>query len=186
MTPPRPVVIGSVILIGPMGSGKSSAARSLASLLGHRFSDTDRLVVQRAGQRVSEIFDREGEAAFRQREREALLELKGWSRHVIATGGGIVETPENVETLRSMGCVVWLRASLEVLWRRVATDMNRPLLQVLDPRAALAQTVAKREPLYSAAAHVSVDTSGLTAQQVVTSVHELVVSFFLASRPPAA
>src|SRR5262250_1643379 len=110
---------GSLVLIGPMGSGKSAVARQLAGLTGHRFSDTDRLVVMQSGLKITKIFERHGEGEFRRLEREALLSLKGWSRLVIATGGGIVERPENIETLREMGCVVWLTARPEILWRRV-------------------------------------------------------------------
>jgi shikimate kinase len=114
-----PSLPGSLVLIEPMGSGKSSVARHLSSLTGHRFSDTDRLVVMQSGLKIPQIFERHGEAEFRRLEREALLSLKGWSRLVVATGGGIVETPENLETLRAMGCVIWLTARPEMLWRRV-------------------------------------------------------------------
>lgn len=149
-----------------MGSGKSSAARLLAGLTGHRSSDTDRLVVMQSGKKIPQIFEQHGEAEFRRLEREALLSVKGWSRLVIATGGGIVELPENLATLREMGCVIWLTARPEVLWRRVSADANRPLLKTADPRATLQALVARREPLYAAAAHVIVDTSELNSQEV--------------------
>lgn len=177
---PATEIAGSIILIGPMGAGKSAVGRTLASATRHRFADTDRLVVQRAGRRIPEIFADSGEAAFRALEREALLELHGWSRLVVATGGGIVETAANLPTLREMGCVIWLRASVEALWRRVCTDTNRPLLQVADPRAALRATLERREPLYTAAAHVSVDTSELNALEVARAALSLAVEFFAA------
>ena len=149
-----------------MGSGKTSVARHLAALTGHRFSDTDRLVVMQSGLKIPQIFERHGEAEFRRLEREALLSVKGWSRLVIATGGGIVELPENIETLRGMGCVIWLTARPEMLWRRVSADANRPLLKTIDPRATLQALVARRDPLYAAAAHVTVDTSDIGSKEV--------------------
>ncbi len=164
--PPAPSLPGSLVLIGPMGSGKSSVARQLATLTGHRFSDTDRLVAMASGLKIPQIFERHGEVEFRRLEREALLSLKGWSRLVVATGGGIVELPENTATLREMGCVIWLTARPEMLWRRVATDVNRPLLKTMDPRGTLQALVEKRAPLYTAAAHVTVDTSDIGSKEV--------------------
>lgn len=177
---PATEVAGSIILIGPMGAGKSAVGRALAAATRHRFADTDRLIVQRAGRRIPEIFADSGEAAFRALERAALLELHGWSRLVVATGGGIVETPANLATLREMGCVIWLQASVEALWRRVCTDTNRPLLQVADPRAALRATLERREPLYRAAAHGSVDTSEIDAAEVARRSLTVAVEFFAA------
>jgi shikimate kinase len=165
-TAPSSSLPGSLVLIGPMGSGKSSVARQLAALTGHRYSDTDRLVVMQSGLKIPQIFERHGEAEFRRLEREALLSVKGWSRLVVATGGGIVELPENIETLRAMGCVIWLTARPEMLWRRVSTDVNRPLLKTIDPRATLQALVEKRAPLYAAAAHVTVDTSEIGSKEV--------------------
>ncbi len=178
---PPPNLRGSIILIGPMGAGKSATARALASATGFRASDTDRLVVQRAGRRVPEIFAEEGEVGFRAREREALLSLKGWSRLIIATGGGIVETAENLATLREMGCVIWLDATVEALWRRVCTDTNRPLLQVADPKAALSATLERRAPLYRAAAHGRVDTSEVPTAAVVAQTLQLAADYFAAT-----
>jgi shikimate kinase len=174
---------GSLVLIGPMGSGKSSVARHLASLTGHRFSDTDRLIVMQSGLKIPQIFEERGEAEFRRLEREALLSVKGWSRLVVATGGGIVELPENIETLRAMGCVIWLTARPEILWRRVSADVNRPLLKTMDPRATLQALVDRRAPHYAAAAHVIVDTSEIGSKEVAErALEEAKMSF--ATRAP--
>ena len=161
-----PALPGSLVLIGPMGSGKSSVARLLAGLSGHRSADTDRLVVMHSGMKIAQIFEQHGEAEFRRLERAALLSVKGWSRLVIATGGGIVELPENIVTLREMGCVIWLTARPDSLWRRVSADANRPLLKTVDPRATLQALVNKREPLYATAANVVVDTSDISSKEV--------------------
>ncbi len=173
-----PVLPGSLVLIGPMGSGKSSVARLLAGLTGHRSSDTDRLVVMQSGLKIPQIFERHGEAEFRRLEREALLSVKGWSRLVIATGGGIVELPENIAALREMGCVIWLTARPDSLWRRVSADANRPLLKTTDPRATLETLVARREPLYAATAHVRVDTSEISSKDVADLALEAAKGWF--------
>ena len=177
-----PVLPGSLVLIGPMGAGKSSVARLLAGLTGHRSSDTDRLVVMQSGLKIPKIFEQLGEAEFRRLEREALLSVKGWSRLVIATGGGIVELPENIAALRDMGCVIWLTARPDSLWRRVSADVNRPLLKTVDPRTTLEALVARRKPLYAAAAHVSVDTSDISSKDVADLALEA-AKYWFATQP---
>ena len=161
-----------------MGSGKSSVARLLAGLTGHRASDTDRLVVMQSGMKIPHIFEQHGEAEFRRLERAALLSVKGWSRLVVATGGGIVELPENIVSLREMGCVIWLSARPDALWRRVSADSNRPLLKSADPRATLGMLVARREPLYAAAAHVRVETSDVSLKEVADHALEAARQWF--------
>ena len=169
-----------------MGSGKSSVARLLAGLTGHRYSDTDRLVVMESGLKIPQIFEQHGEAEFRRLEREALLSVKGWSRLAIATGGGIVELPENIATLREMGCVIWLKARPEMLWRRVSADTNRPLLKTTDPRATLQALVERRDPLYAAAAHVVVDASDLPPKEVADRALELAKQWFAENAKPTS
>ena len=163
-----------------MGSGKSAVGRHLAALTGHRLLDTDRLVVQRLRLSVPEIFARLGEAAFREAERAALLETRGWHRLIVATGGGIVERADNRATLREMGCAVWLRASPEALWRRVSCDTSRPLLRTPDPRATLRAILERREPLYREAAHVVVETSEIRPDAVAATVLAAAREFFAA------
>ncbi len=161
---------GNLVLIGPMGAGKSSIARELTRLTGRKFIDTDRLIVQSAGCPIATIFEREGEARFRQLENEALGSLAGTRGAVIATGGGIVQRPENVALLRDLGCVVWLTASDDVLFARVSRNSRRPLLQTADPRATLGEISARRKPLYAACAHCTVDTSALSHAEAAEAV----------------
>jgi shikimate kinase len=162
----------NVVLVGFMGSGKSSVGRLVARTLDGRYVDTDRLVVDRVGREITEIFATEGEAFFRQEESRALLSLLGGRRLVIATGGGIVTVPENVPVLKELGLVVWLTASEEVIWERVSRNKKRPLLHTENPRETIRMLIEKRGPLYAAAADMTVDTTGLTHAEVAERIFE--------------
>ncbi len=148
-----------IVLIGPMGAGKSSVARELARLTARRWTDTDKQVVRETGLAITEIFSRHGESHFRRLETEALRSLLGEPRLIVATGGGIVTREENLPLLRALGCVAFLTASEDVLFERVSRNRQRPLLQTEDPRAALHALIRSRGPLYADCAHFTVDTS---------------------------
>ena len=163
-------VCENVVLVGFMGSGKSSVGRLVARTLGGRFVDTDRLVVDRAGREITDIFAKDGEGYFRQEESRALRSLLGGNGLVVATGGGIVTVPENVPALKELGFVVWLTASEEVLWERVSRNRKRPLLHTENPRETVRALLEKRSPLYATVADMTVDTTGLTHEQVAERI----------------
>jgi shikimate kinase len=152
----------NIVLIGFMGSGKSSVGRLIAQRLGFQFIDTDALIVERAGLPIAEIFARQGEASFREQETAVLRSLGMWNRGVISTGGGIVLREENRTLLQALGFVVWLTANEEVLFERVSRNRKRPLLDTADPRATLHELLEQRRPLYEGNAQFSLDSSGLT------------------------
>ncbi|NLG84069.1 MAG: shikimate kinase [Firmicutes bacterium] len=156
-------------LIGFMGSGKTTVGRLLAAELGYDFVDLDALIVAQSGLSIPAIFAREGEEGFRRREREALRSVAGRPRQVLATGGGIVLDPANVELLRATGLVVWLSASLAAVLSRVKEGRGRPLLAGKDPGAA-AELFAAREELYRRAAHFIVDTTGVAPDEVAREI----------------
>jgi shikimate kinase len=164
--------LSRIFLIGPRGSGKSTAAELLAGRLGWGWVDADAEVERRAGTSIRAIFAAEGEAGFRDRESAVLAELCRRERHVIATGGGVVLREENRRLLRQ-GVVVWLTADVDTLYRRMSDDAGtaerRPALGV-GGRAEVEQIVAAREPLYRSCADYTVDTAGKTAAQVVDEV----------------
>ncbi len=159
-----------LFLVGMMGAGKTTIGRSLARLLNREFVDLDHELEARCGVRVSLIFDIEGEEGFRKRETTLLDECSRRSGIVLATGGGAILAPENRVYLKERGVVVYLRASADELFRRVARDRNRPLLQTADPRSRIHALLEQREPLYEEVANLSFETGSLAVAQVVRSL----------------
>jgi shikimate kinase len=163
-------VSGNIFLVGPMGSGKSTIGRRLAAVLGKEFYDSDREIERRTGATVSLIFDLEGEAGFRARERAVIDELTGLNDIVLATGGGVVLAPENRRALVTRGRVVYLHAPLEKLIQRTARDRVRPLLQTEDRVGRLLAIVTERDPLYRQVADLVVETGDQKVQRVVREI----------------
>ena len=159
-----------VFLVGMMGAGKTTIGRGLARAIDREFLDLDHEIEGRCGVRIAHIFDVEGEEGFRKRERMVLDECSSRRDLVLATGGGAVLAPENRARLKSRGVVVYLRAKPEELYRRVARDRNRPLLQTDDPLARIRELVSAREPLYEEAAHIVFDTGSMPVHQVVKAL----------------
>ena len=154
-----------------MAVGKSAVGRTLARKLGRRFVDLDRMIEKSEGMRVQDIFSRKGESYFRQAERQALAEVLGQEEQVIATGGGVVIDKENLRLLRERSFVVCLTAAPEVLLRRAGKTKQRPLLKGGDRAQRIGELLAQREKNY-AQAHIAVDTSHLTVEQVVEKILE--------------
>jgi len=162
----------NLILIGFMGTGKTTIGKRVARSLGYRFVDTDRLIAKRAGKTIPQIFEEDGEEAFRRIETEVLRSCADESRQVISTGGGAVTRPENREILKSAGYVVWLKADPDSIYERVKRSRNRPLLQTPDPRATIAELLAQRAALYEATQHLTVTTDDLTLEEAAFGVSE--------------
>jgi shikimate kinase len=161
-----PESVRNLVLVGFMGSGKSSVGREIARRWGFRFIDTDTSIRQKYRKSIPDIFASFGEALFRDEENQTLQELQNTNRAVIATGGGIVLQPRNHPLLRALGVVVWLTASEEVIWERVSRNQNRPLLRTQNPRATINNLMSTRYPLYDSLADITVETSGLTHREV--------------------
>jgi len=150
----------SVFLVGPMGSGKTAVGKRLARSLGYGFVDSDAVIEERTGVDIPFIFEKEGEAGFRQREREVIDELTRRPAIVLATGGGAVLAAENRALLAQRGTVVYLEASVDQQLARTRRSRNRPLLQTADPRSRLEELMTVREPLYREIAAIAVRTDG--------------------------
>lgn len=161
---------GNIFLVGPMGCGKTTIGKQLASLLNKAFHDSDREIEDRTGASISLIFEIEGEPGFRQRERKVIDELTSLKDIVLATGGGAVTTPENREYLKQRGFVVYLRAPVERLYARTHRDRNRPLLQTSQPKRKLEEIVKQREPLYCEVADLIIETDGRTVRQILEEI----------------
>lgn len=163
----------NLYLIGMMGAGKSSTGMALAEAIGYQFFDTDMVLEAAVGQTIPEIFDQQGEAAFRQLETEVLAELSTYKQLVIATGGGIVTRQENWSYLHH-GIVIWLDVPPELLKRRLEGDMGRPLLQGSDWEDTVERLLQQREHLYAQAdVRVTVGT-GEEIGAIATRTLELV------------
>lgn len=166
-----------VFLVGMMGAGKTTIGRSLARWLNREFIDLDQEIEARCGVRVSLIFDIEGEQGFRRRETSLLDECSRRCGIVLATGGGAILATENRKILRDRGVVVYLRASADELYRRIARDRSRPLLQTADPRARIGELLEQRSPLYEEIATLTFDTGTTPVPQVVRSLIPLLQQY---------
>ena len=162
----------TILLVGMMGSGKSTVGRALARRLGWRHLDSDEQVELRTGRTVPEIFASEGEAAFRAEESAALAQgLASGPGVVISVAGGAVLDPENRRRLADGGTVVWLRAGVDTLAARVGKGAGRPLLGE-DPAGSLARLYEQRRPLYEELADVAVDVDASSPDEVVDEILE--------------
>ena len=153
-----------------MGSGKTTIGRGLARTLQREFIDLDHELEARCGVRIPVIFEIEGEQGFRKRECQILDVCSRRPNIVMATGGGAVLSAENRRALRERGIVVYLRATVEELFRRTSRDRNRPLLATADPRATLRELLAQREALYAEIADIVIDTGATSVAQIVSQV----------------
>jgi len=145
-----------------MGCGKSSVGRRLSALIGHRFVDTDELVMQAEGRSVAEIFAKEGEDYFRDAEQRVLENLVGVCGIVLSTGGGLILRAVNRETLKKIGIIAWLDANSDALFERATRSGRRPLLLTKDPRETFDALLKSRRDLYSSTADFRIDSSRLT------------------------
>jgi shikimate kinase len=160
----------NLVLVGFMGSGKSSVGREIARRWDYRFLDTDSVIRRKHCKSVPEIFESHGESFFRDEEHLTLRELQGSIHCVIATGGGIILDPRNHPLLQALGVIVWLTATEEIIWERVSRNRRRPLLQTPDPRETISRLISLRNPLYETVADITVETSGLTHEEVAARV----------------
>ena len=141
-------LLRSVVLVGMMGSGKTAVGKSLAARLAVPFLDSDAEIERAAHASIAEIFARDGEAFFRDREAEVIGRLLQGDPAVISTGGGAFMAERNRRAIAARGVSLWLDATLEVLWDRVRHKDNRPLLRTADPRQTLAGLFDQRVPVY--------------------------------------
>ncbi len=163
----------NLVLVGPMGAGKTSIGRRLAERLGLQFLDADREIEAHTGASVATIFDCEGEAGFRARERALLAGLLDGTGQLIATGGGAVLAPESRALLRSRGFVVHLHADVGAQVARLARDRTRPLLQRPDRDAVLHALAGQRAPLYAEVADLRYDTSHQSCSEAAAALAQL-------------
>ena len=150
----------NIILIGPMGSGKSSIGKKLSKMMKFNFVDTDSLIEDSTGVDIPTIFEHEGEEGFRERERNILQEISEYKETVIGTGGGIVISEKNRTTIKNMGFVVYLTASVRELVYRTEHDKNRPLINNNDDDAEnkIKKILKDRKEYYEKTSNMTIST----------------------------
>lgn len=172
----------NIILIGFMGTGKSTIGRNLSQTFGYPLIDTDQMIVEQQGCSIPEIFEKAGEPAFRVIETELLRSLSKHSGHIISTGGGIIGSKENRALLKNLGYVVWLQASPAEILDRTSRNSNRPLLNNDDPEGTIRRLLDARIPLYQETAHLCIETDQLNFDEVTTGIIESARYFFAAPK----
>ena len=163
----------NIILIGFMGSGKTTIGKALEEKTDMTFVDTDELIEAYEGCKISEIFVDKGEAYFRRLENETLKDLlTSTDNKVISTGGGIVTNQENIPLLKQLGKVFYLRIKPETVVKRLEGDKTRPLLIGEDKLVKVEQLMTDRKELYEMAADKTIDTDGLSVSEIVCGILE--------------
>lgn len=156
-----------------MGCGKSSVGRRLAALTGHRFVDTDELIIQAEGKSIAEIFAAGGEESFRDIEERTVTSVVGVAGVVLATGGRAVLRETSRAAMKQIGAVAWLDADPDALFERASRSQRRPLLQTGNPRETFDRLLASRRAIYEAAADFRLDSTGLGHDEVAQRILEL-------------
>lgn len=167
----------NIILVGMMGSGKTTVGKLLAKQLQKTFVDSDDEIQRRTGVTIPHIFDVEGEAGFRQRESSVIEDLVMRRNIVLATGGGAPLHPHSRELLKQSGVVVYLKSGVHDLWQRTRHDQSRPLLQTADPRARIQKLYEERDPIYTAMADIVMPTGKQNVQLLLAKLQDRLAVF---------
>ena len=173
----------NLVLVGPMGSGKSSIGRRLAERLSLPFVDADREIEHRTGATIPLIFELEGETGFRAREHETLAHLCAGHGQVIASGGGAVLHPDTRALLPARSFVLYLAVDLETQLRRLANDRGRPLLQQGNRRELLQRIGEERAPIYAQLADLRYDTGRAGVRHAVEQILDLLRQHWRLTQP---
>jgi len=162
----------NIILIGFMGSGKSTLGVRLSYRMRQPFLDTDKYIEKNEGRSISEIFASDGEEAFRRIETETLIKMINGNLkdHVISTGGGMPINPANWDYMKKLGVVVWLRIQPETVMKRLEGDKTRPLLQGEDPQTKIRSLMEYRAPIYSECADIIVDVDNKPVERIMDEI----------------
>lgn len=167
----------NIYLIGPMGSGKTTIGNRLAEKFGMSFYDSDQEIESQTGASVSLIFEIEGEAGFRQREKRMLQRLSMLEGVLVATGGGAVVSEANRDLLRHSGIVVYLRTSIDQQLDRLGRDRSRPLLQTADKHCKLLALAAHRNPLYEQTADLIFPAKNRHIDSTVNEIYAAICKY---------
>lgn len=159
----------NIVLVGFMGTGKTTVGKNLAQLAGMKYISTDDIIVEREAMPIADIFSKKGEMYFRCLEKDVIREISNMDNVVIDTGGGVVTNPENVKNLKEKGVLVCLWSSPEDVYARTKKYTNRPLLNVEDPLKKIKELLEKRKPYYEQADY-HINTSEVSIDEAVKAV----------------
>lgn len=166
----------NIVLIGFMGSGKSSIGKELSTLLEMDYIDTDELIIEKAGMSIDEVFNIRGEIDFRKLEKETIEDLQNTRNTVISCGGGVVLNTSNIDLLKNNGKLIWLKASSQEIYSRLSDDSSRPLLKNNLTIEKLSEILNSRLFLYEGASDIAIHTDGKSVQEIATEIVEKLLS----------
>ena len=167
----------NIVLVGFMGSGKTSVGTELSTLLGMDYIDTDDIIVKDSGISINEIFNAYGEAEFRKLERKTIEGLKDTKNTIISCGGGVVLDSTNIELLRDNGKIVWLKVSPGEILNRLSNDDSRPLLKESFTLKGLSEILKNRLPLYENAGDIIIDTDKKNVREIAKEIIEKLLEY---------
>ncbi|HAG05177.1 MAG TPA: shikimate kinase [Lachnospiraceae bacterium] len=165
----------NIVLIGFMGSGKSTVGRRLSMLLKRELIDTDDFIEKREGMKISEIFEEKGEPYFRQIESELCKRFNAPASKIIATGGGVIRNDENMRALKEGGCVVYLCATPEAILKNLQYDNTRPLLAGENKQERVRELMEQRRPFYEKYADITIDVSEREIEETISEIRKKVI-----------
>lgn len=163
----------NIVLIGFMGSGKTSIGKRLSLVLKREFIDTDDFIEKREGMSINEIFEKKGESEFRKMEKELYKRFSKPKKKIIATGGGVIKNPANIANLKKGGVIIYLKSSPEKIAQNLTFDNTRPILQVPDKEGKIRELLEEREPFYNKYAEIIVDVSNSDIDFTVDKIIEV-------------
>lgn len=160
----------NIVLIGFMGSGKTSVGEELSKLLEMDFVDTDKMIVKKTGLTINEIFETHGEDYFRKLEMETIKDLQSKNNTIISCGGGVVLNPDNIGSLKENGNIIWLKATPNEIYNRISHDRTRPLLKDKFTLNHLDEALELRLPLYEISKDIEIDTNGKSIDEICEEI----------------
>lgn len=166
----------NIVLVGMMGAGKTTVGELLATKLNRELKDIDRVIEQEQKKSIIEIFTNDGEEAFRQLESETIEKFSNMSDLIISTGGGALEKANNLSNLQKNGIIIYLKADIEELFKRVKNETQRPLLKEQDPLEVIKKLIKKREKFYLMA-NITIITDNKSPEKITEEIIKAIKNY---------
>lgn len=173
----------NIVLVGFMGTGKTSIGKRLAAQLRMRYVDTDSVIEKDSQRQITDIFEQDGETVFRQLESDVVNKVSKLDNYVISAGGGVVLKETNVAKLKENGIVFCLRATPEEIYLRIGHQTHRPLIQTPDPMETIRTILTERAPYYAKAADHTIETTERTFDEVIADIRRIYLRTRYSKKP---